>query len=210
MDRYDFLLGRKPENIPIEKSLDYFSFENDNIDPIIRAPFYRPSSDRFERIGIVFNDPNKVFVSSYVHYDIKGKIFIKCKKDICCNAPHRWPKRALKIACVIIKYGEGFITDGNHQMYIWSMGKKVYDDLKFLNNSFSLLESDILVKSDVSSFRIILNFPKISNSQSLWQNHQKELIDSVASPLIYNLKNYICRDFTLQKLKEMSKEKIFD
>ena len=146
MNRYQIALNKEPEEAKKDNLIKTFGFGDVDEIVIDRVPkshlhdLFWPNEEP-NRIGILYKDPLSVFISSNVHYYVKGKYYFLCKSDWsgvdpsngyrapCCTASLKpdmeniLGKSMIRAACAIIHYVN--FERGLYSIKPWVFGKRV-------------------------------------------------------------------------------------
>jgi hypothetical protein len=216
MDRYEILLGKHRENKePEVEAFQTFGFDNE-LDEIKKSWKKRVSNyfslehDEVARVGIVYEDPKKLFTGTYTHF---CRTYFLCKstegrRELCCD----YSKRVFRTGCVLIIYllppgvpVAAITSDSPFQIKPWIFGTQTYNSLKGMHEQFPVFNHDIILRRNNKTLRTYDIQP---TQVSLWNrsgNPVKEKIITEARPIIKNMKDYIGADLSLDEIAELIK-----
>ncbi len=206
MDRYQIAVGKKPDPKKEEK-IHTFGFENNSLNSKeLKFALFRPPLDSIRRVGIVYEDPSKLFVATNVHFHNR---YFLCKskngrQEICCE---KKGKPLFRMACVVIDYG---IPKNNQelndfQVLPWTFAKMFYKKLDDLHKFNSLHENDfILRRSPNDQFR---NYEISALGGSIWRSSDR--VDEIANmsvPIRNNMKKILGADLSDFEIRQLLEE----
>jgi len=203
MDRYSIAKNEKPKAPePVRVQTFGFDSEPETVSKFYRKEVFTIPLGQSRRVGIVFEDPKKVFTVGNTHFHDH---YFLCKsnpqwKATCCQQGLKVAKR---FVCVLVEYGDD--TTPISRVVPWVFGSSVYTQLKEVNRQFSdlgILSRDFLLRRSAEHFRPwdIIALP----DSSLWQTETyRDTVLAHARPHLKNLKKYIGEDLTPAQLKEL-------
>jgi hypothetical protein len=208
MDRYSIAKNEKPKAPePVRVQTFGFDSEPDTVSKLYRKEVFTMPLGQSRRVGIVFEDPKKVFTVGTTHFH-EHRYFL-CKSTPqwiapCCQQGLSTGKR---FVCVLVEYGDGDDTTpiSISRVAPWVFGSSVYAQLKEANRGLSdlgILSKDFLLRRSAEHFRPwdIITLP----DNSLWQTAvYRDTVLAHARPHFKNLKKYIGEDLTPAQLKEL-------
>jgi hypothetical protein len=239
MDRFS-IIKNKYLKVPIPKSIETFGFDDtlegvsfrvdDTLEGVsfrVPAPYW-PPTEELNRVGIIFKDPNHIFVGTNIHY--YNGVFFLCKstkfnRAICCSVINpAWnqqrPYFYRKIVCPIVIYHNQILptpyTDWSkrgiknykYEIAPWIFTNSTFKDINTLNNLSPINSNDFLLKRrDVRAKAWDIN--SCPDSNNLWQDDPtiKEQVLRASTVIFKNLKNYLGQDLNDLQIKSLLSER---
>lgn len=152
MNRFHILREMPAKKAPVLKG-DFNAFLNP--DPQIK--FYHAKNRHIDRCGLLFWDPQAMFIGAKVHFHNK-KYFV-CKKGLCCD---KLGFPIWRMAAPIIKYdcdypnialGDVYVQD--HEILIWKFGEDTYKKLRELNIVKPLAFHDFRIYCENETYQVV-------------------------------------------------------
>lgn len=216
MDRYKIALKKHNEYKEPEK-IQTFGFDNEVEDiqqrsrrrRIKKIGYFNLNFQETKRVGIVYDDPKKIFTGTYTHFH---KTYFLCKstnssKEKCC----RINKPVFRIGCVLIIYKnvipEGtvrLLANASYQLVPWVFGTSTFDHLKTFNEQFPINSHDFLI---TRIHKTLKTYSFTAEKICLWQSGPeiKEKVIKDARTFLDNMKDLIGADLTFEEIDELVK-----
>jgi len=211
MGRFEIAIGKfdepKEEKKRVFERVQSFGFEN-NLGRAERIRYFKLEDKEGARIGILFEEVNKMFTGTYVHFN---KTYFLCKsregnRMPCCD----YGKRFYRIGCTIIIYpptrDKILESDSEYEIKPWTFNRRVYEQLNVAHKAFPIDSHDLAIKCEMR--QIFRNYEIMPCPSSVFfrspTNVQRKIM-SEAQPIMENMKNIIASDLSVQEIERLIK-----
>jgi hypothetical protein len=188
-------------------SVEAFGPDRDDIEST-KFKKYRGKTGNTDRIGIIYEDPKKMFKGAKTHF--KDRFFLcksdKNKKEICCTHSYENNRPRWRVGAVIVVY-DLVVKDGKtklkgYEMLPWVFSEKMYQKLSKADQEFPLAQHDIKLTCSNEDFQTI---DIQSCRDSIWSGSEemKKRMLEEAAPLFDDVSRNLAADLSVVEIREL-------
>lgn len=169
---------------------------------------YRGKAGNTDRVGIIYEDPKKMFKGALTHF--KDRFFLckstKEKKEICCLHGYEGNRARWRVGAVLVVYDlvqkDGKMKLKGYELLPWVFSEKMYKKLSEADKEFPLAQHDIKLTCTNEDFQSI---DVQSCRESIWigsADLKKKILEE-ASSMFEDIGRNLAADLSLSEIREL-------